>query len=628
MKHGHHRRTEERLDPGERRARRLAGLLLFLTALVLRLLFWQATPDAAWPHSAHFKGDAPTWVAYAGALRAGTDFELGLPLRPPAAGYVLAAVWDGHGDLWPAQALWCLLGALTVVLVYAAALRTFGFVAALLTGLLCALSHGLMVLSTSLNNETLYLFLVAGTLYLWPGLARGDRLSAGTCAAAGDETRWGAWWVWGALNALACLVRVEHLAVFLLTTAWLVATRSRGARRGCAVHVSIAFALVLFPWQLTAWAAIHRFNNQPSTENSATAAAQAGLEQALAHVRWTQAAVAERERMPAFARRAAANFVAATVVYRAGPNPSTPPVVDVDDLAALDAAFGRRPEALSALAFVALYGGLNFYLAHNPWAEPGFSRQVLDRPPPLDGQFPPLLIEGLPPRSLAFAYPPHLQAINHGFAMGFDYIVAEPAVTARRLAQRALLYWDGAALGFGGADLPFGNGGIRRRADLAVPAGGSIVRGWQLGWLILVLVGLWLALRRPAATTIGPSTAGAWRSVVGPLVPWLALAATKLAVSLAFFGYARHGVGAYPVFALLAALAVTGPLRRLGVDIRAASTRHRLLVGAAAVSILFVALEIWRFAAPPSLLLDGRKVEAAASWPVDVHQDRRLEIAE
>ena len=67
-----------------------ALLLLFLLALGLRLLFWQATPDSAAPYPGYYKGDAPSWLAYAGALRDSKLFELGLPLRPPGVGYLLA----------------------------------------------------------------------------------------------------------------------------------------------------------------------------------------------------------------------------------------------------------------------------------------------------------------------------------------------------------------------------------------------------------------------------------------------------------------------------------------------------------------------------------------------------------
>ena len=43
----------------EQSGQRLSPVVLVgVLALLLRLLFWQATPDSSWPHSALYKGDA------------------------------------------------------------------------------------------------------------------------------------------------------------------------------------------------------------------------------------------------------------------------------------------------------------------------------------------------------------------------------------------------------------------------------------------------------------------------------------------------------------------------------------------------------------------------------------------
>lgn len=616
---GRSRKQKQKQRGYARRRVRWTGVLLFTLALALRLLFWQATPDADWPHSAYFKGDAPTWTEYAASLRAGSDFELGLPLRPPGAGYLLAALWDnpsvnGRSGLGPAQIAWCLLGALTVLLVYDAARRSFGHAIGLLTGLFCAVSHGLIVLSTSLNNETPYLFLVACMLWLWARL--------GPAFSTGPSTAWLG--MWGAIHGLACLVRVEHLLFFVLTTGWLVLKPSADSRPNprAAMRaaprviwpIAAAFALVLLPWHLKAWKAIERFNTELPDPDSPAEAAQARLEQMLGEVRWTDEAAAERDAMPAFARRAAANFVAATKLYRLGRSAPSPLVIEPADLDALDHAFGSRPEPLPGHPFVTFYGGLNFYLAHNPWAEPGFSRALLDQPPPLDesqGPFPPILVDGLPPPTLAFTYPPHLHAVNHGYRLGLRHMTSEPATTAKRLAARTRLFWDGASLGFGGHGLPAAGDLLRRRADLAVPTGG-VFRVWQLAWLGLVVAGLVFGLLKRSEK----------RSSFWHLAPWLALTATKLVASLAFFGYARHGAGAYPAFALLAAIGVVGLGRRADFDLDAVEPRKRLVAAAALLGLAVLASEIWRFADPPALQLDGRGIESGDPWPIDVHEDR------
>ncbi|HZI64285.1 MAG TPA: hypothetical protein VFE44_05860, partial [Thermoanaerobaculia bacterium] len=142
---------------------RLVGAAIFAAALAVRLLFWQATPDRGWAGSALYKGDAPVWLAYAAALRSGASFELGLPLRPPGMAWVAAALGGGgRRDIAILKLVWCGLGALVALLVYAAARRSFGLAVGLVSGTVAALSHGLLALSTSLNNETLYLALVLG----------------------------------------------------------------------------------------------------------------------------------------------------------------------------------------------------------------------------------------------------------------------------------------------------------------------------------------------------------------------------------------------------------------------------------------------------------------------------------
>ena len=157
----------------------------------------------------------------------------------------------------------------------------------------------------------------------------------------------------------------------------------------------------------------------------------------------------------------------------------------------------------------------------------------------------------------------------------------------------------GAALGFGGHGVPAVGELVRRRADLAVP-GGRAFHTWQLAWLSLVVAGLVCGLRIRSAT--GPR--------VSQLVPWLALVATKLFVSLAFFGYARHGVGSYPAIALLATFGLLGLARQVGIDFDTARARRRLHLAVLAAAVLVFAAEAWRFADPPRLQIDGRSIES------------------
>ena len=520
--HKTRRKTRSKPDaPEARQPRGLGvGLALFLLAFALRLLFWQATPDADWPYSAYYKGVAATWLAYAKALQAGQPFELGLPLRPPAAGYLIAWIWDGTAaGVASLRLVWCLLGALTVPLLYGAIRRSFGLWTAGIAGLIAAASTGLMMLSTSLNNETPYLLLVAATFYLWHPV----RERAGTLALA----------LWGVVHALACLTRVEHalyfaLATFCLIYAWRAGRPSWQPTLNRLTLVGSCFALTLLPWHLSAWEQIRRFNHDPPRTNAATETALRQVESALAGIEWSADAVAERQRLPAFIRRTAANFVAATVLVRGGDR------VDVGDLAILEEGLGYLPRPVASHPFVALYGGLNFYLANQPRAGGGFDRSALEAPPPLEGgaeRYPRPLIAGLPPPDLALTYPAHLEIVNHGYGLAGGWIVDHPRDFARLVGRKLELAASGVTLGLGGYNVPLGLSGVRRRVDLVVPESGVATLLWGLALLAAALWGLRNGLRRDAAA----------------LAPWLAFLISKVVVVVAFFGYARQGASIIPV---------------------------------------------------------------------------------
>jgi hypothetical protein len=303
--------------------------------------------------------------------------------------------------------------------------------------------------------------------------------------------------------------------------------------------------------------------------------------------------------MPATVRRTMEHFVAATVLVRGGS------MVEVEDLGVIEEAFGSHPEPLSETPFVALYGGLNFYLANHEGAPPGFSRGPLDAPPPLTGgptRYPAPLVAGLPPPDLALTYPPHLAAVNHGYALGLGWITKHPADFAALAWARLGRFWSGATLGFGGWALPFGLEGPRHAVDLVVPEGGVLLTLWRLLLLAVLVAGLWMGRRRLLA-----------------LWPWLALLLTKLVATIAFFGYARQGATVVPVLALAVALLAEPYLERL--------PEGRLWRIALACGLLLLVLEGARFLGAPEVRIDGRPaVEAGDPWPVDHHRDRRVEI--
>ena len=290
---------EEEPPPAPDRGWRVSLLLLAL-ALAVRLLYWQATPDRAWPYSVAFKGDAPVWLQYAQSLQQGRPVDLDLPIHPPGAGYLTAALWNGTvAGIGATRFAWVLMGALVVLALHRALLAAFtprvaGFAAGY-----AAVATGLVVLSSSINNETPYLLIVTASFVALPGVA-----------PAASRLRFG---LWGALNGLACLVRVEHALFFALWLAFLAWRGRADARRTVAslALAAAASAFVMAPWHLHAWSSLARFQDQPG-------AADAGLrsmEASLAHVAWDASATAELERIPPFARRTSGLFVAATVAH-------------------------------------------------------------------------------------------------------------------------------------------------------------------------------------------------------------------------------------------------------------------------------------------------------------------------
>lgn len=561
---------------------------LFAASLAIRLLFGHATPDASWAYSATFKGDAALWLEYARAIRDGRPYELGLPIHPPGTAYLVAALWDGTAAAVPRLRLaWCAFGALTVVAVWLAVRRVFGDGVAAFAAGVTACSTALIVLSNSVNAEAPYLLLVVAALWL------GEEIRARPRAVLLA--------LWGLSNALACLLRVEHLLAFLLWSAWLIVRwRRSGAAPGAlarsAVTLGLSFAIPLVPWHLHAWRSLARFN-EGLPGDTAAAAARAEVEAATRSVAWEDAVIRRRDELPAFARSTATAFVAATVAHRGGH------LVTAADFESLELAFGYTPRPLARFPFVSAYGPLNFALANHPLAEGGFSRAALEEAPPLSGgtqRYPPALVRGLPPADLSFTYPPHLRLVNEGYAVAGRWIAADPVRFLRLLGRKLSIFWSGATLGVTGFNFPLGPSGLRRAVDMVTPDAGA----WTSAWRALVLVSAGLgavaAFRQPAA----------W--------PWLLYLAARLPATLLFFGYARHGALVVPVVAMLVALA---PARWPARD---ASRAPRARPWLAAALLLSLLVEGVRWQGQPGLRIDGWPITSADPLPGDVHRDQRV----
>jgi hypothetical protein len=584
------------------------GVAVFVLALTLRILFLEATGDSAGAFSPYYKGDTPTWLGYAGAIRSSSPFDLGLPMRPPGVAWLVALAWNGQEDGFALlRVLWSIGGAAVVALFFVAVFRSFGLGVAAVAGGVAATSTGLMILSNSPNNEIPYLLLVMGSLSLWEPV----RQQRGLGSLLG----------WSMLNGAACLIRVEHVLFFALVSAYLVWAWGRSAGMGGArgsvswrgslgrgALMAALFLLPLVPWHLYSWAQIERFNNSPLPLTAATEQAYTQLEHALAGMPWTEGAVREKQALPAFSRRPLGNFVAATVAVRGGNE------VTAADFRIIEEAFGSRPGPIAGHPFVALYGGLNFHLANNRWAAGGFTRAPLEVPPPLAGgpqRYPAFLVAGLPPPDLAFSYPPHVEIVNEGYRLGREWILRHPADYLNLAWRKVTIFWSGVSLGFTGYNLPLGMSGVRRAVDLVVPEGGVGVGLWRGGVLAAMLLGLWGGRREEA------------------LLPWLLLLATKLTTTVAFFGYAREGAVLIPVFALSLGLLARQGWSYLAGGVqspRKILSRRAGLTGLCLLAAALVAVEAFRWHSNPVVTLDGREVGAADPYPGADYEERRLQV--
>lgn len=504
------------------RAALVAGAL-FVLAAALRLLRWAIAGERSAPFDPAYPGDSQLWVDWARAIRAGVPYELDLPLHPPGTAF-LAAWLDGDA-LW-LRVVWCLLGAAGVALFYLAIRRSFGARAALGVGLGTALATSSILLATSIDSEAPYLVLVAASFLLLPDGSEARPARSRLVA-------------WGALQGVACLFRVEHALFAGLVGLWLV---QRWLRRGdpasaVAGRIAVAAAAAaatLLPWHVTAWGDVARLNREPPNLAPAEAAAYAAVEARTAHLVWDESARRWRDALPAFARRPAALFVAATAAHRGRR------VVGAAEIAALEEAFGAQPRPLPERFFVSIYGPLNFALAHDDGTGGRFSTRRLEQPPPLAGgahRYPPELVAGLPPPELALSYPPHLALVLDGYRVGWRWIREHPAQFLRDSARKLTLFWEGAASGLGPTGFPAGLA-PPRRVDVAAHRPGAAAVVWQLAILALAATGAWRAGRRPE------------------LVPWWLFLASKVVATVLFFGYARQGGLAVPVVALLVAFAV------------------------------------------------------------------------
>ncbi len=508
-----------------------SAALVFALALTVRLLFLYSTQDHAWPHSALYEGDAPVWVRWAQALDRGELFEFGVPMRTPGVAYALHALVPGviAAKFTALKLAWCTISAATCAMLFVIVQREISARVAWLAAMMLCFAFGSYELATSLNNEAPYAFLLV--------------LLLGATLRFVEEPRVALAVAIGVLHGLAMLLRAEHallLAFFLVYCVF--AMRTWRSARALALTAA-ASILVCLPWSWRSHLAVDRFNNVES--------APIDFENAIP--RWTLEAQEFLRALPAFARQG--NFAYMQSLRQS----STQPVDRVDIKSYFRDKFGYVPEPLPSWTLVSSKGALDFALANHPDSGGGFSlaalRDGLDEEP-----------------QWAFGRPSHLQLYIHGYRIGWDWIRADFGAWARLVANKLERFNEGVTLGFSARDLPYGRASRRSPVDLAVPLHGN--RAWAIGLGAAILAGILLGRRRNIAALC------------------LIVIAYKLAVTVAFYGYARQAVSIEPMFFVFAAVAIDALLAKVRCP-----TRVGTALGISAI-VALLACDIQSFSGP------------------------------
>lgn len=222
--------------PGVSLARR-DKMAIFALALSARVAAILALGLGRWRF-----GDGLAYVGAARSLwRTGTypSYTDLLLFRPPGYPVFLALSTAGHPEaIAYDKILNAIVASLSVLVLASLALRVFASRrAARIAGVLAAVHPGFVVLSTDIQSEPLFLFLLLASGFLL--LVSVDRPSSGCGAGA------------GAALALAALTRPWALALAPLLAAPLFDRRFPASiRRVLAGSALFGFALVLLPWSI------------------------------------------------------------------------------------------------------------------------------------------------------------------------------------------------------------------------------------------------------------------------------------------------------------------------------------------------------------------------------------------
>lgn len=493
----------------------VSAALVFAISFTLRSGLLLASDDRAWPHSLRFEGDAPTWARWANALARGQAFEFDLPVRTPGVAFALQWLGFTHAPFTAAKVLWSAVGAAACAGLWAVLARVASHRVAWIAAGWLALSNPALQLATSLNNEGLYAALIVALLAV--------ELDARTRPRAANSA------LCGLVHALASLLRAEHLLLVAFLALLEVFERRRLDLRRWTI-IAAVFLATCAPWAWRSHLATVRFNRDAPRIDFARSSPS-----------WTDAARAELARLPAFAREGNFAFLSHLARQQARTQ------VDAPDVRAyFEREWGYTPEPLPEWTLVSSKAALDFALANHPLARGGFSRAALS-----DGR------DEVP--EFSFGRPSHLRLYLHGFELGWSWIREAPGRWREACLEKLARFWAGASGGLGADNWPHDAASTRHAVDLSIAREPS--RLWSVALLIAIAVGSWSARR----------------TSLGRLL--LAVLLYKLAVCLAFYGYARQAASIAPVTCALGALGIARALDLVPARIAPTVQRGAVLAG-------------------------------------------------
>ena len=231
-------------------------LFIFLFSFLWRLLFIYSNIDKRFPFSVFYYGDSIKYHDYAMAILNGQLFDNGFPYHPPFLAWVIAAIYTiigvpqkmGYSGV-PYKIIYSIFNSIANVALYYLALNFVKRYIAIIICIIFAMSFGMFILSSTPNNENIYIIILLISVLL---IVKNLPLNS-VKASIGI----------GITNALAALTRAEHIFLFPVFLIYILINGKSSEYKKCLKYCAYAllfFLLTLMPWLIRNYKIINNFN--------------------------------------------------------------------------------------------------------------------------------------------------------------------------------------------------------------------------------------------------------------------------------------------------------------------------------------------------------------------------------